>query len=402
MTLDIKSMVRPLLLMIATLLSSIAGGMPLSCQRSAPEVQDGIYDYKNLLEKKPVIRVLLVKDAREARLAIDDCYQITDSLANSIDQGQGLQKSTISINEGSISVGSRHYNTSEIRITTLREGRIEFNNIRYRGEIRILQQPNNRFSVIEEVDLESFIAGVVGSEMPKAWNEEALRAQAIIARTYAMYKRRVKQDKVYHLDMLELAYRGMLNETVRINKIVQETKGIIMVYNWNIFPAYFHSTCGGHTENCNHVFGDDSIPPLRGVVCNYCNNSKYSLWSKDISKSDIEKKLREANIYVSNIHTINALDQGLGEHCSRIEIISADGTREMSANGFRLLIGPNYLYSTAFDSRSNGKSITFSGKGLGHGVGLCQYGAQNMAKNGFGYESILKHYYPKIELVRVY
>ncbi|GIL20629.1 MAG: cell division protein [Candidatus Jettenia caeni] len=376
--------------------------MPLSCQRSAPEVQDGIYDYKNLLEKKPVIRVLLVKDAREARLAIDDCYQITDSLANSIDQGQGLQKSTISINEGSISVGSRHYNTSEIRITTLREGRIEFNNIRYRGEIRILQQPNNRFSVIEEVDLESFIAGVVGSEMPKAWNEEALRAQAIIARTYAMYKRRVKQDKVYHLDMLELAYRGMLNETVRINKIVQETKGIIMVYNWNIFPAYFHSTCGGHTENCNHVFGDDSIPPLRGVVCNYCNNSKYSLWSKDISKSDIEKKLREANIYVSNIHTINALDQGLGEHCSRIEIISADGTREMSANGFRLLIGPNYLYSTAFDSRSNGKSITFSGKGLGHGVGLCQYGAQNMAKNGFGYESILKHYYPKIELVRVY
>ncbi|TLD43002.1 MAG: hypothetical protein JETT_0685 [Candidatus Jettenia ecosi] len=384
------------------MLSSIAGGTPLSCQRSAPEVQDGVYDYKNLLEKKPVIRVLLVKDVREARLAIDDCYQIIDSLANIIDQDQGLQKSTISINKGSISVGSKYYNTNEIRITTLREGRIEFNNTRYRGEIRILQQPNDRFSVIEEVDLESFIAGVVGSEMPKAWNEEALRAQAIIARTYAMYKRKVKQDKAYHLDMLELAYRGMSNETVRINKIVQETKGIIMVYNWNIFPAYFHSTCGGHTENCSHVFGDDSIPPLRGVVCNYCNNSKYSLWSKDISKSDIEKKLKEANIYVSNIHTINALDQGLGEHCSRIEIISANGTREMSANGFRLLIGPNYLYSTAFDSRSNGKSITFSGKGLGHGVGLCQYGAQNMAKNGFGYESILKHYYPKIELVRVY
>ncbi len=74
----------------------------------------------------------------------------------------------------------------------------------------------------------------------------------------------------------------------------------------------------------------------------------------------------------------------------------------MNANVFRLLVGPNYLYSTAFDSKNNGKSITFLGRGWGHGVGLCQYGAQAMAEKGFQWTAILKHYYPKIELVRVY
>lgn len=393
---------RALLLMIATVLPTMSAGMPLSCQRGTTGIQEGIHDYGPLLDKTPVVRVLLLNDVKEAQLAIHGCYQITGSLTNIVDQGQGLRKSTISITNGGITIGNKYYNNGELRITGLRDGEIELNNIRYRGEIRILQQFNNKFSVIEEVDLENFIAGVLGSEMPQTWNEEALRAQAVTARTYAMYKKKIKRDEVYHLDMLDLAYRGMSGETIRSNKIVYETKGVVMVYHWNIFPAYFHSTCGGHTEDISHVFGENSIPPLSGVACNYCNNSKYSSWNRDISKSDIEKRLREAKIYVSNILTVKAVDPGGGKHNSKVEIVSDSGSKEMNANDFRLLIGPNYLYSTAFNSRNNGKSITFSGRGWGHGVGLCQYGAQAMADKGFKWTAILKYYYPKIELVRVY
>src|SRR3989304_2358730 len=367
---------RVLLLMIATLLPTMSIGMPLSCQRGTTEIQDGVLDYGPLLDKTPIVRVLLINDAKDAQLAIRGSYQITGSLTNIIEQGQGLQNATISVTNSSIKIGNKNYDNSELRITSLRDGEIELNKVRYRGEIRILLQFNNKFSVINEIDLESFIAGVLGSEMMPSWNEEALRAQAVTARTYALYKKKKRRDEGYHLDMLELAYRGMAGETTRLNKIVQETKGVVMVYNWNIFPAYFHSTCGGHTEDSNHVFGKDSIPPLSGVVCNYCNNSKYSRWSTDINKSDIEKRLRESNIYVSNINTIKTLDPGVGNHGSRVEIISANGSKEMNANDFRLLVGPNYLYSTAFNSRNNGKSITFSGRGWGHGVGLCQYGAQ--------------------------
>ncbi len=389
---------RVLLLMIATILPAMSAGMPLSCQRGTTAV----HDYGPLLDKVPVLRVLLINDAREAQLAINGSYQVTGSLTNIIDQGQGLQKSKIFITNGCINIGNKQYNNSEIRITGLRDGAIELNNIRYRGEIRIVQQFNNKFSVIEEIDLEGFISGVLGSEMPPAWNEEALRAQAVTARTYVMNKKKVRGNEAYHLDMMDLAYRGMSSESTRLNKIVQDTKGVVMVYNWNIFPAYFHSTCGGHTEDVGRIFGKDSIPPLSGVVCNYCNNSKYSRWSTDISKFEIERRLGEAKVRVSNISTVKAIDPGAGKHGSRVEIVSASGSKEMNANDFRLLVGPNYLYSTAFDSKNNGKCITFSGRGWGHGVGLCQYGAQAMAEKGFQWTAILKYYYPKIELVRVY
>lgn len=365
-------------------------------------VRDEVLDYGPLLDKTPVVRVLLVHDKREAQLAVGGCYQITGSLMNIIDQGQGLQRCTISVSNGGIMIGDKRYNNSELRITSQQDGEIEVNNVRYRGEIRILQQSHNKFSVIGETDIEGFVSGVVGSEMPSSWEEDALRAQSVAVRTYVMYKKKVRRDEVYHLDLQELAYRGVAGETARVNSMVRETKGVAMVYNWNIFPAYFHSTCGGHTEDVNHVFEKESMPPLSGVVCSYCNNSKHSYWSKDIRKADIEKKLREANISVSNISAVRIIEPGAGDHGSKVEITSDKGSKEMNANDFRLLVGPNHLYSTAFDSRSNGKSITFSGKGWGHAVGLCQYGAQGMAQKGFSWTAILKHYYPKIELVRVY
>lgn len=389
---------KALLLMFATMLPAMSAGIPLSCQKGTTV----IHDYGPILDKAPILRVLLINDAREVQLAINGSYQITGSLTNIIDQGQGLPKSKISVTNGGIAIGDKRYDNSELRITGLREGAIELNNTRYRGEIRIVQQFNNRFSVIEEIDLESFICGVLGSEMPRTWNEEALRAQAVTARTYAMYKKKVRRDEVHHLEMLELAYKGMSSESPRLNKIVHDTKGVVMVYEWNIFPAYFHSTCGGHTEGADSVFGKDNIPPLSGVACNYCNNTKYSRWSMDISKSEIERRLRAANISVSNINTVKAIETGAGKHGSRVSIVSANGSREMNANDFRLTVGPNYLYSTAFDTRNNGNSITFSGRGWGHGVGLCQYGAQAMAEKGFQWTAILKYYYPKIELVRVY
>lgn len=388
--------------MLAAIVPAISAGLPLSCQRGAPVVRDEVLDYGPLLDKAPIVRVLLVNDKREAQLAVGGCYQITGSLMNIIDQGQGLQRCTISVSNGGIMIGNKRYNNNELRITSQQDGEIEVNNVRYRGGIRILQQFHNKFSVIGETDIEGFVSGVVGSEMPSSWEEDALRAQSVAVRTYVMYKKKRRRDEVYHLDMLDLAYKGVAGETARVNRMVEETKGVVMVYNWNIFPAYFHSTCGGHTEDVNHVFGKDSMPPLSGVVCNYCNDSKHSYWSKDIRKAEIEKKLQEANVSVSNISTVKIINPGAGDHGSKVEITYDKGSKEMNANDFRLLVGPNYLYSTAFQSRSDGKSITFSGKGWGHAVGLCQYGAQGMAKKGFSWTAILRHYYTKIELVRVY
>lgn len=393
---------RIFVLVTVAILFIACAGVPISCQRGTSGVQEWVRDYRPVMEKTPMVRVLLVNNASEAHIAIYGSYQITGSITNIIDQGQELLKSAITISHNGINIGNKQYDNSDIRIACLRDGGIEVNNIRYRGEIRILQQLNNRFSVIEEVNVENFVAGVLGIEMPHSWNDEALRAQSVVIRTYVMYKRKEKRDNIYQLDMLDLAYRGLAGETPRINKLVQDTRGMVMTYNWIVFEACFHSTCGGHTEDIHQVFGKESIPPLRGVVCKYCANTKYSNWRVEMNKSDIEKRLREANISVSNIQTVKVVEQGTGIHGAVVEIVAAGGGREMDANSFRLLVGANNLYSTSFNAKSNGRSIAFSGRGYGHGVGLCQYGAQNMALKGFPWTDIVKYYYPEMELLSVY
>ena len=391
--------------MIAALLPALSAGVPLSCQKETPvqhEKPQGSREFIPIADKESAVRVLIVGSAQDVLLAVNGSYQIADNSSNILDQGQFLTKSKVSVNYGGIRIGGKCYNVSELRIKSIHDGAIEINNVQYRGGVSLSQQPDNKLSVIEDLEIEDFVTGVVGSEMPHLWNDEAHCAQAVTVRTYTMYKKKARCSEKYQLDMQDLAYRGMAGESPRLSSIVQKTKGLVMTYNGNIFPAYFHSTCGGHTEDVSHVFADESIPPLSGVVCKYCSNSKYSKWKRDISKSVIERKLREANVAVSNIRSIKTLDTGYGNHGSKVEIVFAGGSKEMGANDFRLLIGPNILCSTAFSAKCSGKNITFSGNGWGHGVGLCQHGAQTMAKKGFKWSDIINYYYPKNELKRVY
>ena len=175
-----------------------------------------------------------------------------------------------------------------------------------------------------------------------------------------------------------------------------------MVYDWKLFPGYFHSTCGGHTEDINLVFNLKSIPPLSGVDCGYCNKSKYYHWKKELRKNEIENKLNVTNSKVKKIRNITTEEIGPGGHCSTIKIEHAGGTKRVNANDFRLMVGPNNLRSTSFKIKNNGSSFIFEGSGWGHGVGLCQYGTQDMAKSGFKWFEILRHYYPEIDLVKIY
>ena len=398
-------MSRILFFIFAVFLLAFSAGVHLSCQNDIPvqhEKPQAPRTFVPIADKESTVRVLIVGSAQDVLLAINGSYQIADTASNILDQGQLLTRSKVSVDSSGIRIGNKCYKVSELRIKSTRDGAIEINNVPYRGRMSLSQQPDNKLFVIEEMEIEDFVTGVVGSEMPHLWNDEAHCAQAVAVRTYTMYKKKARRSEKYHLDMQDLAYRGMAGESLRLSSLVQKTKGLVMTYNGNIFPAYFHSACGGHTEDVSHVFRDESIPPLSGVVCKYCGNSKYAKWKRDISKSVIERKLRDANVSVSNIRSIKTLDMGYGKHGSRVEIVSAGGSKEMGANDFRLLVGPNILCSTAFSAKSSGNNMTFSGIGWGHGVGLCQHGAQTMAKNGFKWPDIINYYYPKNDLMRVY
>jgi stage II sporulation protein D len=266
----------------------------------------------------------------------------------------------------------------------------------------LVPQNKDRFSVLEEIGIEEYLPGVIEGEMPTLWREEAIQAQVIAARTYAIYQKKNKIDALYHINKLDLAYNGSYNYQPKTKEIVDKSRGTVMVYNWELFPGYFHSTCGGHTEDVNIVFSLRSIPPLSGVDCGYCSKSKYYNWKTNLKKDEIERKLSNAKYKVKKINRIVTEKTGPGGHSSTIKIEHSGGTKRVNANEFRLIVGPNNLRSTAFKVKNNGSSLTFAGSGWGHGVGLCQYGTQGMANSGFKWYDILKHYYPEIDLVKIY
>ena len=371
--------------------------------------------YDKYLEETPEVRVLLLKNAKQAKIEINSPYTIRDLDNNRIlTQGTYLPSSTVSVNSGRFQikpVASRSTSKisapliavdGKIEITSQEGGFIKLNNSKYQGKLLMIPKKTKRFTVLEEINVEDYLPGVVASEMPAKWQDDAILAQVIAARTYAIYQKKINNNAQYHIDKLDLAYNGSYKNLSKLNGIVSKSKGVVMVYDWEIFPGYFHSACGGHTEDVNRIFDLKSIPPLSGADCGNCGKSKYYRWTKVIKKSEIEKRLRNFKIRVNGLKGITAEGIGPGGHCSTVKIEYSKGVKRINANEFRLMVGPNYLRSTAFNIKDNGNSLIFEGKGWGHGVGLCQYGTQNMAKSGFKWHEILKRYYPGTGFVKIY
>lgn len=342
---------------------------------------------------------MLLKGADTARLAVHAPYRLVDlNSGKTLLWGDRLEETRASFRGDELIFGKERFRAAGVRVISRRDGAVALNGTRYRGGISLVAEPSNRLKAVDSLNIEEYIQGVLGSEMPSYWDKEALMAQAIAIRTYVLYRKTEHKD----LSTLHLAYQGTKNESWRLNKIVEETRGIVMFYNGRAFSAYFHSTCGGHTENAAQVFGDAGILPLSGVGCGFCDGSKYYAWEANVKKADIEKKLSKAYPGLRGISAVVPADPGPGGHSSTVTIKHSKGDLKMGANEFRLLAGPNTIFSTAFTTRDGDNDIKFKGSGWGHGVGMCQYGAQKMAEEGYQWYQILRHYYPGVEFVRVY
>lgn len=371
-----------------------------------------VYKYDNYLTTPPDIRVLLHENIKEIQIEINQPYSISDFKSNEILANRtNLTKSVMYLKSGDFRIrpltsdASRSFVKANgivsISIST-NDGFVELNKSRYCGKLILVPKDNDRFSILEEIGIEEYLPGVVEGEMPIKWKDDALQAQAIAARTYVIYQRKIKSNALYHINKQDLAYKGSYMIQTKAKEIVNKSRGTVMVYDWKLFPGYFHSTCGGHTEDINLVFNLKSIPPLSGVDCGYCNKSRHYRWKKKLGKIEIENRLNATKSKVNKIRSITAEKIGPGGHCSTIRIEHAGGTKRVNANDFRLIVGSNDLRSTAFRIKNNGSSFIFEGSGWGHGVGLCQYGTQGMAKSGFKWYDILRHYYPEIDLVKIY
>ncbi|MDE6284851.1 MAG: stage II sporulation protein D [Bacilli bacterium] len=251
---------------------------------------------------------------------------------------------------------------------------------------------------ITDLDLEEYVIGVVAAEMPASFNEEALKAQAIAARTYAMYKMK-HTNKSYDViaDVSNQAYitTDKMKEKwkeeyeyyySRVKSAVEATQNLIMTYDGEVIQSYYFAMSNGHTEDAALVFGENKSY-LTSVDSSWDENVNNFIVTNNISKSEFCQKL---NISCNGITIGNVEKSSTG----RVNSIVISG-KSFQGTEVRQLLG---LRSTDFEIVMEDNMVNITTKGYGHGVGMSQYGANEMAKKGYKYDEILKYYYKNIEI----
>lgn len=376
------------------------------------------------------VRVLLLDDVAACTLKIDRPFSVLDGRADPQTEvikarfEQTGVPAGIQVSNGEITIAGRSFTDEQLVILPDEPHVFNLNGSDYRGKFKLIVNPDGAsFDVINLVPPEPYLAGVVGAEMPGYWEMEALKAQAIAARTYCFYiKKRFGANREWDLKQTAAhqVYRGMSAESAQIWDAVNQTKGQVLFCKQadgteEILPAYYSSTCGGHTENSQNVFGD-SFETLIGVRCPYCQDvakPKFFFWPMvQFDKAYVTARLLErypalkAMGEIMNVRPAGQTDHGDFVRLTNIKLTGSTGKSDfLRAEDFRLALDPSgrKLRSAAFQIVDLGAKWAFlSGRGWGHGVGLCQCGAEGMARKGQQAEQILAYYYPASRIINIY
>ena len=347
-----------------------------------------------------IVRVAVITDAAQIELTIRSPYQILALNTNEeLYKGRRLWRAKVAPGESGIKIGKDDFKIYGVRIQPEKSPAIYLNGRKFRGTIDIVRQPNKKLLAINHLDVEEYICGVLYHEVAPWWPMEALKAQAIVSRTFALHQSRVNAHKDYDLvsTVYSQVYGGRTSERGRTSKAVRLSKNKVLTYKNKLFPTFYHATCAGHTEKASNLW-NINLPPLRGRECQFCQRSPHSRWKKKVSLQDIEEGLEKAGFKVGSIKSIEIADRNVSGRITALEIISTRGGLRVGANRFRLAVGPNIIRSTNFTVQIKNRQAYFDGQGWGHGVGMCQWGAFFMARKGFNAGQILGYYYPESQL----
>ena len=215
-----------------------------------------------------------------------------------------------------------------------------------------------------------------------------------------MYQIGQNTAKAYDVrnDVYSQMYGGRTTEKWATTRAVNLTKGKVLTYKGEIFPAYFHATCAGHTEDASNLWKTD-ILPLKGVACGFCKGSKHYRWVLEIPLEDLKARLKKSGYPIDDIVSVSVLSKNMSGRAQDIEIKGAScAGLVIKAKEFRQMFGPDVIRSTKFDIKSADRQVIINGIGWGHGVGMCQWGAFGMACDGKKAEEILGYYYPGAEV----
>lgn len=271
----------------------------------------------------------------------------------------------------------------------------------YRGMVEVWNTSGG-LQVINQVALEDYVRGVMKVEANPEWPVEALKTQAVVARTFALYERLGSPEALYHLQATTASqvYRGVSGEDPRTDRAVWETQGMVLAYRGRIIPAFYHAASGGWTEDAVEVW-EKRYPFIVGVEDPFSHEAPHHHWEERIPSFEIREALLTAGWRVGEILQIETVRRTRSGRVRWLRIWDGAGWLSINGKRFREILGPDRIRSTRFTIYPEGPAFLFVGQGWGHGVGLSQWGAKGMADLAYDYTRILKYYFPLAELVQL-
>lgn len=302
---------------------------------------------------------------------------------------------------GAFLVGREKLRGDVLTIRPSGAGELALDGRRYRGALE-LRHKGGGLTAVNIVPVDGYLRSVVPEEMPVDWPAEAIKAQSVAARSFALASRGRHASEGYDLCTTTHCqlYTGTAAEKSASNAAIKATRGEVLTYGGKPIEALFHTDSGGMTENSEDVWGSH-VPYLRAAKD---TPAKTMPWTKTISRADLERKLAAKGHDIGKVRSIALSPLAIGRAAKdrtasgRVKTMTVKGTKgtaTLSGTTWRSLLG---LKSTLFDAKLAKDMVTFTGYGSGHGLGISQWGAKRLAESGKSYAAILSHYYTGVTL----
>lgn len=361
-----------------------------------------------------MVRVALTDEpARSLEVEIDRPFRIHPVGSDTeLFAGTKLERTTITATRNGLRIGTRELPATRLEIVSSESPAIWIEEHQYRGRVRLFRQSGGMIQAVNVLPLEEYVACVVDSEMPASFPEEARKAQAIVARTYARYQTRLagpdaildlfastRSQKYLGFQYRERDGRRLAGETAAGRRSAEATAGQVCTWRGELFCAYYCAVCGGSTVQGSDVFSD-AAPILKPVPCDWCREARLYRWTAEISKRDLQADLgpllRRDGKQPGALKTVSLVrEKGQGaDVLPEFDLRGERDTVRVSGADLRQALSARGLFSPRFTMAEKGQSWLISGRGHGHGVGLCQWGARGLALAGRSCDEILKYYYP--------
>ncbi len=356
-----------------------------------------------LAVESPLIRVLIVSDAPSVRLVSDAPIELEDPERPGGVLKRPAKAETVLRPAGrNVTVEGVKFEGGRLEVRPARSGAlIRCQDRRFRGSLLVSSTAKGQLEVVNILPMEEYLYSVVPKEMPASWPPEALKAQAVAARTYGLFMVQKNSGAPYDVvsTTMSQVYGGADAEHESSVRAVDGTRGEVLTYSEKPILAYFHSNSGGKTTDAGSVWSAD-VPYLKSVVDPYSEKAPGLQWEQTLDFGWVRVQLNKQGYRIGEIRSIEVAGRDSSGRAESVRIRHSGGDTVISGNQLRLKLGATRLKSTLFQLNQSASNVTFKGKGYGHGVGMSQWGAYQMAAEGHDYKSILRHYYGPTRLAR--